>query len=116
MKSPFDPGVEAVETQLGLSTLGPAGKGVSVGQLVSETLTFRYSLRGVAWRRLLGFPIHIIGNAWSRDFRRRIGRLRHLIVQVEPARRSLFEFVENGVVGVDADLVLPRFEDHVTQP
>ena len=51
------------------------------------------------------------GSTRGRDLRNR-----HGIVQVEPAGRAVPEFVEYGVVGVDADLVRLRLKDHVTQP
>lgn len=40
----------------------------------------------------------------------------HLIVQVKPAGRPVFEYVEHRVIGVNADPVGPGVEDHVAQP
>ena len=42
--------------------------------------------------------------------------LQHRVVQVEPTGGLVAKFVEGGVVGVDLDLVLAWFEDHVAQP
>jgi hypothetical protein len=40
----------------------------------------------------------------------------HLIFQVEPTGGLVPEFVEGRVIGVDLDLVLAWFKDHVAQP
>ena len=40
----------------------------------------------------------------------------HLVFQVKSAWRLVPEFVEGWVKGVDLDLVLVRFENHVAQP
>ena len=61
---------------------------------------------------LLGLLVQPPGSTGSCDSR----STSHGMVQVEPAGRTIFEFGECGVVGVDADLVCPRLEDHVTQP
>ena len=40
----------------------------------------------------------------------------HLVFQIEPAGGSVAKLFKGGVVGVDLDLVLVRFENHVAQP
>jgi len=69
-------------------------------------------VNGPAWLSVDRLRVRIIGSTGSRDSR----STSHGIVQIEPAGRTVFEFVECGVVGVDADLVRLWFEDHVTQP
>ena len=45
--------------------------------------------------------------------RQALARLSHVILQVEPAGGLVAEFVEGRVVGIDLDLVLAWFEDHI---
>ena len=40
----------------------------------------------------------------------------HLVIQIEPAGSLVAKFLENGVVGIDLDLVLAWFENHIAQP
>ena len=44
------------------------------------------------------------------------GMRSHRVVKIEPAGRTVFEFSQYGVVGVYADFISLRLEDHVTQP